>query len=59
MAPQRDKRPVNGDKTRELSHNIETKLDDLIERMEQEFEMMPNILGDIMLKILQPLVENA
>lgn len=42
-----------------MSHNIETKLDDLIERMEREFQMMLGILGDVLLKILHPLVENV
>lgn len=60
MTPRKDKRPINlnDDETHELSHNIESKLDDLIERIKKEFQIMLGILGDILLKVFQPLVEN-
>lgn len=61
MAPRRDKQPINsnGNETSELSYNIESKLNDLIERMEKDFQMMPGVLGDVLLKVHQPIVENV
>lgn len=60
MALRRDKQPANpnGTETNELSQNLEGKLNDLIERIEKGFHRLPRIIGDILLKVLQPIVEN-
>lgn len=49
---------MSDNETKESSQNFEGKLNDFLEIIEKGFQMMPNILAEVSLMVLQPVIEN-
>lgn len=60
MTPRKDKQPANlsGDEANESSQNFERRLNDFFQKIEKGFQMMSDMLVKVLLRVLQPLVEN-
>lgn len=60
MPPRKDKQPINlsGNEVNEPSQNFGGRLDDLSKRVEKGFQMISDMLVEVLLRVLQPLIEN-